>query len=168
MRYLGLLLCGLLLVSCMTAEEKKIERIKEGSARASARKQGAKLLELLRTELVVNGGLSVEHARVLSDSVVFRFVLSEESISTWKKAAAKLGRPPLLDWATVSAEVSLPEEEPIVYQIRLSGFGNIGSRTPTGRITLPKRPAGASSDSPLLALPEGTDLQCSVLAVRVK
>ena len=168
MRYVGLLLCGLLLVSCMTAEEKKIERIKEGQARASARKQDAMMLELLRSELVTNGGLAVEHARVMPDSVVFHFVFSSEAISTWEKATAKLGRPPLLAWATVSADVSLPDGESITYQIRLSGFGNMGQGRPSARITLPKRPARASGDSPLLELPEGTVLQCSVLAVRVQ
>jgi hypothetical protein len=168
MRLLGLLLCGLLLISCRTAEEKNIERIKEGQARASAKKQNAMMMELLRTELAVNGGLVVEHARVLPDSVVFNLTLSEEAISTWEKATQKLGRPPLLAWATVSAEVSLPGEEPTTYQVRLSGFGNLGPNRPTTRITLPKRPARSSGDSPLLDLPEGAVLQCSVLAVRVK
>jgi hypothetical protein len=168
MRYFILLLCGLLLVSCMTAEEKKLERIKEGQARASARKQDAMMLELLRTELVVNGGLSVERARVMPDSVVFHLVLSTEALTTWEKAAAKLGRPPLLAWATISAEAAPPGEETITYQIRLSRFGNMGPSRPTARITLAKRPARASGDSPLLELPEGLSLECSVLAVRLK
>jgi hypothetical protein len=152
----------------MTAEERRTEGVKEGPARASARKQGAMMLESLRTGLVVNDGLVVESAQVTADSIVFRLTLSDESIAMWQKAESKLGRPPILAWATVSAEASLPGEEQRTYQIRLSGFGNVGTKRRTAKIALPKRPARTSGDSPLLALPEGTDLQCSVLAVRLK